>query len=239
MTKILKVMCLLIVIIALATAANAATTNWWITKTSDVTNTPITSLEIGNIGDADATFGISVWYSIDVPATQIQSVQLFLGYGTTTVQKTNATPPADIKFTATAPVTNASFTKISALSGGAWTASTGTARPYGIQVSMGKPIGATELPNSAKMFDITFTNTGLAAGDSYAMKLYSFGSGTQFWQNYVVYKPVSTLMYAYGTTTDFTVTAKQNAPVVPEPSSIIALMSGLVGIGGLAIRRRK
>ena len=106
--------------------------------------------------------------------------------------------------------------------------------------SMGKPIGATELPNSAKMFDITFTNTGLAAGDSYAMKLYSFGSGTQFWQNYVVYKPVSTLMYAYGTTTDFTVTAKNAVvPVVPEPSSIIALMSGLAGIGGLVIRRRK
>ena len=205
----------------------ASALQFWITKAGDTT--PITELMVA----PGEVFTISVWaqHAPDL----VKGLEVVLGYSTATTMGVSASPAPAKVLPEPPPPSFASVTnELPDLgpSGKYWGGFRGSGtRPYGLRWVLLSALGSTDLSAGKKLFDITFKNESLMPGDApYPIILHDNGSGSSW-------TLLATL--ADGRNIPSSGSYTVNLVPVPEPGSLMALATGVVGLAGMALRRRR
>lgn len=202
----------------------ASALQYWISKAGEIT--PITELMVA----PGEVFTLSVWAQHSPEL--VQAFEVPLGW-TTAEAKGPAASPAPAKVVPhggiPAAVTNElPYPGIIQKSQGGFEG-TGT-RPYGLWWVF-LTLGTVDASAGVRLFDITFKNESLVPGDApYPIVVWDFGSGRSW-------TALATL--TGGATIPSTGTYTLNLVPVPEPGSLIALATGVAGLVGVALRRRR
>ena len=235
MKQIIRFWIALAVIAALLIASGAqAATSFWVTRSTSGAMEAGDAISVAtganftlgvwcNTTDEHSLFDILLGYDKST-ATTYGTAAASGVYGYITRVSTTAEVKAPIlsdyssgQLTAAATARQASNTDI----GG---------RPYGLQVSGNLDTGTWTGPETQpfKLFEVTLNNTDIAMGDHYHVVISNAGSGTSFTS--ALKKGVTVYRAGY---------SLQVNNVVPEPSGILALVVGAMGLAGFAIRRRR
>jgi hypothetical protein len=203
---------------------------FYFTKTTD--SVKINNL---NLNASDTTFDLSVWYVISDTAFPNLSAVTFVGFDTSNSEGIGATP-LDGKFGLNPDAagaisnTNSHYPFVFGTESGGATlvgSDPNSVRPYGIEAFMGISGDAYDPGlTPVHLFDISFSNLGLTAGQSYNLVLWDAGQDTQS----TTYLDGGADILRPGRSEVLTVTVG----AVPEPASIIAL-----GLGAAALLRRR
>ena len=234
MKKVFTILAICAIVMMVALGSVQASVSMWFT---DAAGNSINELTVA----PNATFTIQAWMS----TTEVsKGFSLALGYDSS-ISMGTAASVRDNKLTlATGSIaadvvwgsdmaslypTQTSFITagLRALSGSA----SNSVRPYGLYFARGS--ASTAVLGNTLIATINLKNL-MTSGSQYDMVIWNANTGSTYTS------ALNLGTTTYPRTSDI-LTIKSETPqtVVPEPSSIIALMSGLVGIGGLAIRRRK
>ncbi len=236
----IPVLCLLATLGASVNAHAAdSAVNYWITRQGQ-TNA-ITSINVG----LNEEFTLSVWYSTDLTNTNV--VSTFLGYDTSAkFGNTPTAAPIDNKIT----MTSANGFNIASSWNGNITnkvagsmPTTGSAHYYGLTTNFntlsGEYVTATA---GTRLYDVTLKNIGVGTGQSYVVKLWDNPGTSASYDTYLAGKTASlaskTLSPGNGAQWTYDLNVTNTAPV-PEPSALMAFGSGILGLAGYVIRRKK
>ena len=227
-----------VLLIAISGAANAVNSISWF-ATLNGSSTAITSAEIGGIG---STLLLDIWYSSDATLSSVTSM---FTWDSATSKGVAATKLDNILSGALATGMDTSVWTGGSLNkndrGGAYAVS-GT-RGYGNYVALSKAAGSGSVGPTAgtKLFTVELTNLALNEGDSKIASLVSVNTtvNTLGWNSYGVLASGGTKIFSSPANYDITISRPNSQPPsVPEPSSIIALGSGALGLLGFLRRRR-
>lgn len=203
----------------------ASALQFWISKAGD--STPITEMMVA----PGESFTLSVW--IQHSPEKIKGVEVMFGYDRANSMGTAATPlDGEIVLdgtldTAIVPGLAELGPPLKSLAGARGTG----ARPYGVRYVLLSATGSADVTAGAKLFDIKLKNQGLMPGDApYTLYLWDYGSGAS-------YTMLATL--ETGATIRPGGSYTLNLVPVPEPGSLMALATGVVGLAGMALRRRR
>ncbi|GIV18700.1 MAG: hypothetical protein KatS3mg023_0451 [Armatimonadota bacterium] len=202
----------------------ASALQFWITKAGDTT--PITELMVA----PGEEFTISVWVQHE---NRVNSILVMLGYDRTTGLGERALP-TDNKIAGVGVETNPppGFTA-AVQKGGARGSGT---RPYGYSILVANVQGDASISAGHKLADVTLRNDGLMPGGTpYPIVIWDAGTGG-IWTT-VAMEPPSTPVRPLGGGVGSAYTL--NLVPVPEPGSLMALATGVVGLAGMALRRRR
>ena len=249
MKKIFLVMCVVAVLAAMSGMAQAAVVNgvdfWFAT---DAIGTPISSLDVV----AGKDFDVSVWYNTS-PVFLHTSLELMVGWSKSPANSPAAKPKGTAAVAGDTMITNRNgavgFTDV--MTGG-WAApkandvggpknADDSQGSYGSHLTMiwataGESTSVTA-PEKMKIGTLNLTNSGIAVGDFYTMKIWRAAApATGNWSSYIGVSGNQNQEQAPTILTVNSIADPTN--VVPEPSSMIALGSGVLGLFGLIRRKR-
>ncbi len=225
----------------------ASALQFWFTKAGETT--PITELVVA----PNEVFTLSVWTQHDQPVT---AIGVMVGWDTADKRGPSASPQekkVELNGTLSQAVRNyfryenlgdpdtddddwGMRTNVRRLGGA------GSDRPYGLEVAWTVwannaavfRLAAVDISDGIKLFDITLINKGVVPGSSpYPLVIYSDPT-TNAWTSLVVLS-----QQAGGATVRPAGSTILTLVPVPEPGSLMALATGVVGLAGMALRRRR
>lgn len=203
----------------------ASALQFWITKAGDTT--PITELMVA----PGESFTLSIW--MQHSPEKVQGIEVMFGYDRANTMGTSATP-LDRKIVldgtlddAVIPVLATLGPPIKTLEGAR---GTGT-RPYGVRYVLMSVTAKVDASAGVNVFDIKLKNQGLMPGDA-PYTLYIWDNGTGSSRTTLATLETGATIRPGGSYT-------LNLVPVPEPGSLMALATGVVGLAGMALRRRR
>ncbi|GBC97045.1 hypothetical protein HRbin16_02861 [bacterium HR16] len=202
----------------------ASALQFWITKAGETT--PITELTVA----PGEEFQISVWVQ---HGNRVNSVIAMLGYDRATALGTSALPlDGKIEGVTVEVLPPSGFTG-AVQKGGA--RGTGP-RPYGYSILIANVSGDADISAGLRMANVTLKNVGLMPGDSpYPVVIWDAGLGGS-WTSLATEPPSTPVRPLGGQSGE---AYRLNLVPVPEPGGLMALATGIVGLAGMALRRRR
>lgn len=230
----------IIIVLCFAQAVNAQSVNFWLTRAGDTTPINAVNASVGS------DFNLSVWCQTEGVAAGEMGVMV--GFDRTSDYGVEAASmDSDIAFVGSSYAGAADWDIAWANIGGGTAKPGESIRPYGYNLALSMMSGSLDYSNPTKLFDITLKNVGVDAGEEYWIELWNAGTGyggttyaydstagADYRDSTGVYNPASWA----GQGTGWAVKVSSTDPV-PEPSSVLALFSGLAGVAGITLRRRR
>ena len=176
---------------------------------------------------------LSVWIQ---HTGEVKGIEVMMGWDRSNTMGVNATPLDNkivLNGTVDTAVTNI-YDGLGApifkrLAGARATTTTGP-RPWGLRIVWASLTGIVPEP-PVRLFDISLRNDGLMPGDpNYPIVIWDLGSGASY-TSFVILGNGQPLRPGGSTTLELV--------PVPEPGSLMALATGVVGLAGMALRRRR
>lgn len=211
----------------------ASALQFWFTRAGDTT--PITELMVA----PGEVINLSVWVQHDTP---IKGIELMVGWDTA-IRRGSTGTPLDNKVvlngdldTAVTNITTAFGDPIAKLLAGARhpgepsTQNNGQPRPWGLRLTLAT-LSNVNVSGGLRIVDVSLRNQGVMPGDApYPVVVWDAGVGSSY--TTVVTLADGNLLRPGGSTT-------LNLVPVPEPGGLMALATGIVGLAGMALRRRR
>lgn len=204
----------------------ASALQFWISRAGD--SIPITQLMVA----PGESFTLSVW--IQHSPEKVQGIEVMFGYDRANTMGASATP-VDHKIvldgtldTAVVPGLSDLGPPLKTLEGARGTG----LRPYGVRYVLLSATAKADVSAGAKVFDITLKNQGLLPGDSpYTLYIWDNPGGGNSRTTLVTLETGTTIRPGGSYTLELV--------PVPEPGGLVALGTGVVGLAGMALRRRR
>lgn len=204
----------------------ASALQFWFTRAGDTT--PITELMVA----PGESFTLSIW--MQHSPEKVQGIEVMFGYDRANSMGESATP-LDGKIVLDGTLDDAVIQGLAALGPPLKTLEgargTGT-RPYGVRYILLSATARVDVSAGVKIFDVKLKNQGLLPGDApYTLYIWDNPGGGRGRTTLVTLETGSTIRPGGSVTL--------NLVPVPEPGSLMALATGVVGLAGMALRRRR